>query len=108
MSNDPVQNHPDMQWPDGGTTKLFNEADIEAAARKIAVAAGCREHDWAAFRVHTRIALDAAVASLEKRGALREGKGYKDSDGSDCWDATTGGFPEPGGFPVAIIRIEEP
>ena len=76
----------------------------------------CVRQAFIAFDPHSgnvtqslRAALRAAEASLIARGSLKIGKCYDDmdGDGGDDWDATTGGVAEPGGFPVAIIKLSE-
>lgn len=79
-------------------TTLFSPADVEAAARLAAVAAGRKAHDWAAFRVQIEIYLNAAVASLEARGAMITKNVLQFPEAAMCF----------GKVPVAIIRIEEP
>ena len=56
------------------------------------------------WRGMSRASITTYFTALEADGLARHGLGYQDTDGGEAWDATTGGFAEPGGFPITIIR----
>jgi hypothetical protein len=86
-------------------THPFDEIDVEAAAKAVGDNTHCDVPNGCPICTDiANAALSAAFKSARERGMARDGKGYHDADGADAWDATTGGFAEPGGFPVTIIR----
>lgn len=91
-------------------TPLFSPADVEAAAKaEFAVDSGdawesLTPQMQALYLKTAQRHLNAAVASLEARGAMRTGGLIIRSD--DKWVVTD--FWNQNEIPVAIIRIEEP
>jgi hypothetical protein len=56
----------------------------------------------------SRSAPNAETESLMKRGLIRTGQGYDDTEGGDFWEAAAGsGIFASGDFPVAIIKIKQ-
>lgn len=87
---------------------IFDAQAIEAAAKVNPRHILCDKKPCKICLEWATAALSAAEASMRARSLLREGQGYHDADGGEAWDATTGGFREPGGFPVVIIKRPTP